>query len=92
MTGACQAEAEEVNIKGAALCKKLGYRFDASFSLPKILWLARHEPDIWKKTRCIAHAADYIVGKLTNKFGSTDQNNAAYDRFRSNRFLVAGFH
>ena len=71
-----QAEAEEVNIKGAALCKKLGYRFDASFSLPKILWVARHEPDTWKKTRCIAHAADYIVGKLTNVFGSTDQNNA----------------
>jgi xylulokinase len=71
-----QAEAEEVNIKGAALCKKLGYRFDASFSLPKILWVARHEPDTWKKTRSIAHAADYIVGKLTNVFGSTDQNNA----------------
>ena len=30
-----QAEAEEVNIKGAALCKKLGYRFDASFSSPR---------------------------------------------------------
>jgi D-ribulokinase len=71
-----QAEAQDVNEESAALQKKLGYRFDASFSLPKILWLLRHEPENWKKTRCIAHAADYIVGKLTNVFCATDQNNA----------------
>ena len=71
-----QAEAEEVNGKGAALQKKMGYRFDASFALPKILWLVRHEPEIWKKTRCVVHAADYITGKITDVFGVTDQNTA----------------
>jgi len=71
-----QVESEEVNREGAALRKKLGYRFDASFSLSKVLWLVRHEPEIWKKTRCLAHAADYILCKLTDIFCVTDQNNA----------------
>jgi sugar (pentulose or hexulose) kinase len=71
-----QAEAEEVNGEGAALRKKLGHRFDASFALPKILWLARHEPEIWEKTQHVAHAAGYIVGKLTGVFDVTDQNSA----------------
>jgi sugar (pentulose or hexulose) kinase len=74
--GRALVEAEEVNNESATLRKKLGYRFDSSFALPKILWLARHEPEILKKTRCIANAADYIVGKLTGLFCVTDQNNA----------------
>ena len=71
-----QTEAEEVNGKGVALQKKLGVRFDPSFALPKILWLVRHEPEIWIKTRCVVHAADYIVGKITDVFGVTDQATA----------------
>jgi sugar (pentulose or hexulose) kinase len=71
-----QAEAEEVNAESAALRRKLGYRFDASFTLPKLIWLARHEPEVWKKTRHVAHAGDYLVGKITGVFDITDQNSA----------------
>jgi sugar (pentulose or hexulose) kinase len=80
-----------VNRAGTTLRKKLGYRFDATFALPKILWLARHEPETSKKIRCIAHAADYIVGKLTGLFCATDQNNALQYGFDLLDFLWPTF-
>ncbi len=45
----------------------------ASGSLARLLWLLKHEPD---KTHAHAvHQADYILGKLTNNFSISDENN-----------------
>jgi sugar (pentulose or hexulose) kinase len=74
--GRALVEADEVNNESTTLRKKLGFCFDSSYALPKILWLARHEPEILRRTRCATHAAGYIVGKLTDLFCVTDQNNA----------------
>ncbi len=71
-----QAEADEINAASLAFQQKVGYRFNSSFALPKILWLARHEPETWKRTRLVVHAADYIVGKLTGVFDASDQSNS----------------
>ena len=69
-------EARLCNQAGSDLTSKLGYRFSASFGLPKILWIARNLPDLWGKTRRAIHAADFIVGKLTGDFGKSDNSNA----------------
>lgn len=74
--GRAEAEAKECNAAGAEFTDKLGYKFGSSFGLPKILWLARHEPNIWHNASRIIHAADYIVGKLTGDFSITDNSNA----------------
>ena len=63
------AEADRCNSVLSDLTSKLGYRFNASFALPKLLWLCEHEPEIWAKTALIAHQVDYIVGRLTNVWG-----------------------
>lgn len=68
-------ETDAVNAASEDYSRKLGYRYNSSFGLPKILWLARHEPETWSRTRHVAHAADYIVGKLTGVFDVSDQNN-----------------
>ncbi|MHB0998302.1 MAG: FGGY-family carbohydrate kinase [Armatimonadota bacterium] len=69
-------ESVECNTAGSELTEKLGYKFASSFALPKILWVMRHEPDIYRQTACFAHAADYIVGQLTGDFKVSDTSNA----------------
>jgi xylulokinase len=70
------AEAEVVAAAGAELTSRLGYRFRPTFGLPKILWLRGHEPDVWSQSRWFLHAADWITGRLTGRWGISDWMNA----------------
>jgi xylulokinase len=45
-----------------------GHRLSASYSLPKMLWLRDHQPDIYKATYKFVHAKDAMVARLTGKF------------------------
>lgn len=69
------AEAEKVNSAAADLLARHGYSFNASFSLPKIVWIKDNLPTVFENTWKFAHAADYIVGKLTGRFGLSDTSN-----------------
>jgi sugar (pentulose or hexulose) kinase len=69
-------EAEECNSAGRELTDKLGYKFSSAFSLPKALWIKKHEPEVFEQTSCFAHAADYIVSRLTGNFRLSDTSNA----------------
>jgi sugar (pentulose or hexulose) kinase len=69
-------EAVEVQAAGAGLAARLGYRFNPSFALSKLLWLARHRPDVVDRARYIAHAADFLVGRLSGTYDITDYSNA----------------
>jgi xylulokinase len=69
-------EAAEVQAAGADLAARLGYRFNSSFSLAKLLWLARHRPDLVDRARYVAHAADFLVGRLSGVYDVTDHSNA----------------
>ena len=70
------AEAHRCNSVLSNLTAKLGYRFNASFALPKLLWLSENEPEVWARTALIAHQVDYIVGRLTGVWGVSDYTNA----------------
>jgi len=51
-------------------------RFSSQSILPKILWLKRHEPEIFKKSSRFLNASSYIVFRLTNKY-VTDHGSAS---------------
>jgi xylulokinase len=34
---------------------------------PRLMWLAQHEPDVWRKARTIVGSYDYIVSRLTGE-------------------------
>ena len=62
----------------------------ASGSLARVLWLIKHELQKWQKqggwqNNChITHQADYILGKLSNNYALSDENNClklGYDVF-----------
>jgi xylulokinase len=70
---------------GADLCEELGYRFRPTFSLPKLLWICRHESQAWAKTRYACHATDWLAACLTREPPVTDYTNAlktGYDLLR----------
>ena len=60
----------------AELVKKLGAEHIAGitglrphemYSLPKLMWLNRHHPEIWEKGRHVFQMEDYVVWHLTHK-------------------------
>jgi xylulokinase len=46
------------------------------FTAPKILWVQKHEPEIWKRTRHILLPKDYVRYELTNSFGMDKADGA----------------
>ena len=55
---------------------KLGFRFGASFSLPRLLWIKQRLPEVYEKTALLVHQADYITGLLCGDFAASDYSNA----------------
>jgi xylulokinase len=45
-----------------------GHRLSASYSLPKMLWLRDHQPDVYEAAYKFVHAKDAIVARLTGVF------------------------
>lgn len=50
---------------------------------PKLAWLVRNEPDVWKRTRRLFMASSYLVHELTGEYvldhHSASQSNPLYD-------------
>ena len=71
-----RAQAARVHAALAAQEAKLGYRFGASFSLPRILWIRENLPQVYERTAVFAHQADYVAGLLCGEFAVSDYSNA----------------
>ncbi len=71
-----KTEAQAVQAAGEALAASLGYRFNASFGLPKILWLKNCRTTLFAQARYFISPTDLIIGWLTGNWGRTDQTNA----------------
>jgi len=69
-------ESEILNKKLDWLTEKLGYKFNSSFGLSKVLWVKNNLPDIYEKTRYFLSPTDFINFKFTGELGITDHTNA----------------
>lgn len=69
-------QAGRIHERMGAIESKLGYRFGASFSLPRILWIHDQLPEIYGRTALFAHQADYIAGHLCGTYAVSDYSNA----------------
>lgn len=74
--GRAKAEADTVHALMRSHEKKMGLTFNASFSLPRILWFMHSAPDVYEKTRVFAHQADYMAGLLCGEYCTSDYSNA----------------
>ncbi|MBQ3871618.1 MAG: FGGY-family carbohydrate kinase [Clostridia bacterium] len=52
-----------------------GHRNTPSYSIQKAMWVKRHQPEIYERTRAFLNAKDFIVMKLTGRF-VTDPSDA----------------
>jgi xylulokinase len=73
----------EERVGGASVYEITGQRIDPHYSLTKAMWVQRHAPEIWRKTRFLLQCKDYAVFQLTGSLGTTDFSDAslsgAYD-------------
>ena len=74
-------EAERLNKAGEEILPRLGYRFNASFSLAKILWLVENEPRIMERAYKVLHQCDFVTARLSEapkRYGTclSDESNA----------------
>lgn len=53
-----------------------GHRISPTYSLAKILWVRNHEPEVFRQTRKVLHAKDYVIHRLTGRF-VTDYSDAS---------------
>lgn len=61
-----QAEIEELAQRYGADDQRAA-SLDSQSIAPKILWLQRHEPDVWARTHRVLSAEGYIIHKLTGR-------------------------
>ena len=77
--GRAQAEAAELDAR-VTPAQKLAWwgapmPIDASHALPRMLWLQRHHPDLWERTRWIMLPKDYVLFHLTGEAASDPLSN-----------------
>jgi xylulokinase len=60
----------------AALVDMVGNAALPGFTLPKLLWVRQHEPDVFSKARVLMMPKDYILYRLTGRLG-TDVGDAS---------------
>ncbi|HET7580280.1 MAG TPA: FGGY-family carbohydrate kinase [Bacillales bacterium] len=56
--------------------QRTGLKIDPYFSLPKLLWIRNHQPDIYQRAFCFLTTQDYIIHSLTGEF-KTDWTQAS---------------
>lgn len=57
---------------------KTGQDLSSQSCAPKMLWIKKNEPDVWKKTDKILTATGYLVYKLTNRYTLDIYNAIGY--------------
>ena len=75
------AETSEIEqrIPREELVARTGNRSNVSFTAPKIMWVARHEPDVMARTRWIVQPKDALRARLTGEVGG-DVSDASATR------------
>jgi xylulokinase len=65
--GRCEAECAILHKQVKSLVKETGNRALVGFTAPKLLWVQRHEPKVWKQVRTVLLPKDYIRFRMTGE-------------------------
>jgi xylulokinase len=56
---------------------RTGNRLDMHYTLPKMLWLREHHPEVFSRARWFINTKDALYGFLTGVYGITDYSDAS---------------
>jgi xylulokinase len=77
----CEREAAELQAGYGEPLQRITHNpLNTMCTLPKLLWVQRHEPETWQKTATMLYPKDYINFRLTGKRG-TDLSDASGSSF-----------
>jgi sugar (pentulose or hexulose) kinase len=69
--------------RGSAIAGRLRHnlpsqdvQYNSSYSVIKAAWVQREEPAVWERVSRLLHPADWLTGKFTGLFDTTDFSNA----------------
>ncbi len=81
-------EADELleRIDPAEFYRICGHRVSAAYTLEKIMWLRRHEPDVFSRMRKALCAKDYINARLTGVIATDYSDASGTNAFDLNTF------
>ncbi|MBA2481264.1 MAG: xylulokinase, partial [Planctomycetes bacterium] len=65
--GRCQEECDLLHKRVPTLVKETGNRALVGFTAPKLVWVRRHEPRIWKQVRTVLLPKDWLRLRLTGE-------------------------
>ena len=68
--GRSHAECEELTRRAPMLHAVAGNLAMPGFTAPKLLWVHRHEPDIFARTDCVLLPKDYLRWRLSGDYAS----------------------
>lgn len=74
-----EAECREVSqaLGPRYLYEATGHHPSPHYTLGKLAWLVRHEPQAIRQAQWCIQAKDFLAGRLTGRFGITDRSDAA---------------
>lgn len=75
--GRASAEGAELEARVPTFVDIVGCRAMPGFCAPKLLWLARHEPDVLARTRRVLLTKDYVRLRLTGETASDRADSSA---------------
>lgn len=65
--GRCQEECDLLHKRVPGLIRETGNRALVGFTAPKLLWVQRHEPRLWKRVRRVLLPKDWLRWRLTGE-------------------------
>ncbi|MGN0361812.1 MAG: FGGY-family carbohydrate kinase, partial [Bilifractor sp.] len=63
-----------------------GHRPNESYTLEKVMWLKKHEPDIYARTYKVLQVKDYLLFRLTGRFATDYSDASGTNAMDLNRF------
>lgn len=75
-TGPC--EIVRARIGREAIYERTGNILDPRSSLCKVLWVKANEPHVYEQAERFLQSKDYIVGRMTGRYDSTDYSDASH--------------
>jgi xylulokinase len=77
----CELEVAELKASCAELLQRITHNpINTMCTLPKLLWVMRHEPETWERTAALIYPKDYINFRLTGSL-ATDLSDASGSSF-----------
>ncbi|HOZ49418.1 MAG TPA: FGGY-family carbohydrate kinase [Candidatus Hydrogenedentes bacterium] len=70
------AEAQCVEATGDAVLEYCGRRISPEWLLPKVLWVHREQPEVYRRAARIVEGVDWLVYRLTGRWVTSNSNAA----------------